>query len=76
MNECLYCGEDVPEGQYRRSEGYCEACEYISISQAATRLKVSRTSIDRLLASGRLRKIKPLQAVLIRRMDVEKMLRG
>jgi excisionase family DNA binding protein len=74
MVECWHCGAIVNEGLARRRDGLCEDCEYTDISQAAQRLHVSRSTIDRLLHEGRLTRVKPLSRVLIRRAEIEALL--
>lgn len=77
MAECWYCGGEAPEGVAGRSGGLCGGCEYMTIYEVGTRLHVTRQTVMRLLSDGRLTRVKPLPGrVLIRRSQVEKLLRG
>lgn len=74
--ECQNCGVNVAEVVSRRTGGYCDGCDLMTIPEAARRLHVSRFTVYRLMRQGKISKVHPcLGRTLIRRAEIEALLR-
>jgi excisionase family DNA binding protein len=72
---CWYCGEPITEGLCKLTDGLCRRCEHCTIPETMVRLHVSRSTIEIMLRKGRLKRIRATGRVLIRRAQVEALLR-
>jgi excisionase family DNA binding protein len=67
--KCRACGSEEVE--------YCADCALVTIREVAERLHVARDTVERWMREGKLHPIRKVyRRVLIRRVEVEALLRG